>query len=301
MKTLVVFLIFLFVFGYVAFSQKPITINESKIDLKHGTIPGFMLTIPEVSYETVNESWIKSLEKGTKSKVQNDMGEFSIFGAIIKEIAPTPINVYGYVKDKDSVTVLTAVFELKKDEYVTSETQSEKYVKAKEYLFLFAKDLYLNLAKDELKEEEKKLNKMENDLSSLENDKNKLEKMIQSNNASIGSINDELVILRTNLSSLNSELLIQTNQLNTMEEGVAKEEKKKYIDDLDKRIKKTNKEIESNEKKIVDLRSEIEKAQVDSIPENLKEQQRVKTDINQQKEVVRLRTEKFNTIKESNL
>ena len=217
MKTTLLSIIFLFVFGYVAISQRPLTIVESKIDLKQGTIPGFMLTIPEVSYETINDSWIKSLEQGTKSKVQKDMGELSIFGANIKEIAPTPINVYGYVKDKDSVTILTAAFELKKDEYITSETQSEKFAMAKEYLLSFAKDHYLDLAKDELKDEEKKLNKLENELNSLENDKNKLEKMVQSNNTSIGSLNDELVILRATLSSLNDELMVQTNQLNTME------------------------------------------------------------------------------------
>ena len=297
MKTTLLSIIFLFVFGYVAISQKPLTIVESKIDLKQGTIPGFMLTIPEVSYETINDSWIKSLEQGTKSKVQKDMGELSIFGANIKEIAPTPINVYGYVKDKDSVTILTAAFELKKDEYITSETQSEKFAMAKEYLISFAKDHYLDLAKDELKDKEKKLNKLENELNSLENDKNKLEKMIQSNNTSIGSLNDELVILRATLSSLNDELMVQTNQLNTMEEGITKEEKTKYINDLEKRIKKTNKDIESNEKKIVDLRSEIEKAQVDRIPENLKEQQRVKININQQVELILISKEKYDTIK----
>ena len=297
MKTILLSIIFLFVFGYVAISQKPLTITESKIDLKHGSVPGFMLAIPEVSYETINKSWIKSLQQGTKSDVQMDMGELSIFGAIIREISETPINVYGYVKDMDSVTILAAAFELKKDEYITSGTQSEKYAMAKEYLLKFAKDLYLDLAKDELRDEEKKLNKLESDLKSLENDKNKLEKMIQSNNTSIGSINDELVILRTSLSSLNDELLIQTNQLNEMEESPAKEEKTNYVNDLEKRIKKTNKDVESGDKKIIDLRSEIEKAQVDEIPENLLEQQRIKVAINQQKEVVRVSTEKYDAIK----
>ena len=279
MKTILLSIIFLFVFGYVAISQKPLTITESKIDLKHGSVPGFMLAIPEVSYETINKSWIKSLQQGTKSDVQMDMGELSIFGAIIREISETPVNVYGYVKDMDSVTILAAAFELKKDEYITSGTQSEKYAMAKE------------------SDEEKKLNKLESDLKSLENDKNKLEKMIQSNNTSIGSINDELVILRTSLSSLNDELLIQTNQLNEMEESPAKEEKTNYVNDLEKRIKKTNKDIESGDKKIIDLRSEIEKAQVDEIPENLLEQQRIKVAISQQKEVVRVSTEKYDAIK----
>jgi len=297
MKTLVISFIFLFVFGYIAFSQKPITIEEGQIDLKHGTIPGFMVAIPEVAYETINESWIKSLEQKTKSKVQKDMGEFSIFGANIKKITPTPVNVYGYVKDVDSVTLIAAVFELKKDEYITSEKRIEEFAKAKEYLLKFAKDLYLNLVKDELRNKEKELKKLESDLSSLENDKNKFDKMIQSNNTAIGSINEKLLISRTSLSSLNDELMVQTNQINTIEEGPAKEDKTKYIKDLEKSINKANKAIESSEKKIVDLRSEIEKAQVDNIPNNLKEQQRAKIAIDQHKEAVRVSTEKYNTIK----
>src|SRR4030042_1085129 len=297
MKTLVISFIFLFVFGYVAFSQKPITIEEGQIDLKHGTIPGFMVSIPEVPYETINESWVKSLEQKTKSNVQKDLGEFSIFGANIKEITPTPINIYGYVKDVDSVTLLTAAFELKKDEYITSEKRIEEFARTKEYQLKFAKDMYLELAKNELRDKEKELKKLESDLGSLESDKNKFDKMIQSNNSTIGSINDELLILRTNLSSLNDELMLQTNQLNSMEEGPAKEEKTKYVSDLEKNIKKTNKDVESSEKKIVDLRSEIEKAQVDGIPQNLKEQQRVMIAIDQQKEAVRVSTEKYNTIK----
>lgn len=298
MKTLMISLFFLLISGYAAMSQKPIVIKEGNIDLKNGTVPGFMVAIPEVPYETINDSWVKSLEQGTKSKVQKENGEFSIFGANIKEIIETPINVYGYVKYLDTLTMLTAAFELKKDEYITSEKRIEEFARAKEYLLQFAKELYLDLAKSELKDKEKDLKKLENELSSLENDKNKLEKMIQSNNNSIASINDELVVIRSSLSSLNDELLVQTNQLNSMEEGLAKEEKEKYISDLEKNIKKTNKDIESNEKKLVDLRSEIEKAQVDQIPDNLKEQQKIKIEIDQQKEVVRVSTEKFDTIKD---
>ncbi|MBN2215581.1 MAG: hypothetical protein JW723_15210 [Bacteroidales bacterium] len=297
MKTLTISLIFFFLAGSIAMSQKAIVIKEDSIDLKHGTIPGFITAIPEVAFETINDSWIKSLEQGTRSKVQKDGGELSIFGAIIKEITPNPVNIYGYVKDADTVTIVAAAYELKKDEYITPD-KHEQSALVRQYLLTFAKDLYLDLAKNELRDKEKDLKNLENELSSVEGEKNKLDKMIKSNNNSINSINDELLILRTNLSSLNEELLIQNNQLNSLDEGPAKEEKEKYIKDLEKNIKKTNNDIESDEKKLVDLRSEIEKAQVDEIPENLKEQQRIKIAIDQQEEVVRVATEKYNTIRD---
>ena len=298
MKTLLMSFISCIFFGFVCNAQKPITIEESKITFKHGTIPGFMLTIPEVSYKAVEGSWIKSLEKGTKSKVQNDMGELTIFGALIKEIGGAPINVYSYVKNLDTVILLAASFELKKNEYVTMENRQEESAKTREYLLGFAKDHYLELAKEQLDNEEKKLSKLEGDLKSLENNKNKLEKMIQSNNVTIGSTNDAQVILRTNLLSLNDELLAQTNQYNALEEGTTKDEKKKYIDDLEKSIKKTNRDIESGEKKIVDLQSEIEKGKNDTLPNNLKEQEQTRSAMDEQKEVVNSYKVKYNTIKD---
>jgi hypothetical protein len=297
MKTILKSFIFWFVLGNLASAQKPITIKETKILYKHGSIPGFMVTIPEVPTAKIEESWIKSIEKGTKSKVQKELGEMSIFGSIIKEVAGGPMNVYSYIKEIDSVNILAVSFELKKDEYITSEKRDYEFVKAKEYLFQFAQELYLDLAKDELQPEEKKLSKMESNLNSLENEKSRLDKMIQSNNSTIASTNVELVDLRTNLQSLKSELAAQTKELEAMNEGAGKDEKKKYIDDLEKRIKKTSNEIASGEKKVTSLNEEIEDAQKNKLPNNITEQGKLRKDITQQKEVVQIFTNKYNTIK----
>ena len=298
MKTLIPSVILCSFLSLNVSAQKAIIITEGPVTFKHGNTPGITVSIPEVSFKNVQDSWLKSIEKGTKSKVQDEGGEFSIFGANIKEIASAPINVYSYVKDNDTAILLAASFELKKDVYVSVENDAEGFAKAKAYLLEFAKEHYLDLAKGQLDTEEKKLSKLESELKSLENEKVKLEKMIQSNTTSIGATNDELVIQRTNLLSLNEELLAQTNQYNAMEEGPAKDEKKKYIDDLEKRIKKTNKEIESGEKKIVDLQAEIDKAQTDNLPTNIRQQEQMRTAVNEQKEVVESYQKKYNAIKD---
>ncbi len=297
MKTLLFPFIFCFIWSQATLAQRPITVREDNVTFKHGTIPGFLVTIPEVSYKKVEGTWLKLLEKGTKSKVQNDEGELTIFGALIKEIGGAPINVYSYVKDMDTVILLAASFEVKKNEYVATGGRNEETVKTRDFLMNFARDHYLELAKEQLDVEEKKLSKLEGLLKSLENEKNKLEKMIQSNNTNIASTNDQLVILRTNLTSLNDEMLAQNNEFNAMEEGDAKAEKKKYIDDLGKQIKKTNKDIESGEKKVINMTAEIEKAQVDTIPNNLKEQEQTRKAIDEQREVANAYRAKYNNIK----
>ena len=286
-------------FAAISYSnaQKAITIEEKNLSFKHGTINGFIVSIPEVPLKTVEEKWISSIQKGTKSKVQKEYGEMTIFGAIIKDVAGGPINIYSYIKQKDSIVYLAASFELKKDEYINSETRDYEASKAKSYLFQFAKDNYLDLAKNQLQTEEKKLNKLESNLNSLQNEKNKLEKTILSDTSEIIATKSELKSSGQNLQSLNDELKAQKNQVDTMSAGPAKEEKTKYIADLEKRINKTKTSISSGEKKLVELQSEIKQAQNEGIPKNNLEQEKVKKEIIAKKEVVRIMTNKYNTIK----
>ena len=299
MKTFNLSFILFFVLSFTGFAQKAITFIEGPVTFRHGNTPGITVSIPEVSFKKVQDSWIKTLEKGTKSKVMNEDNEISIFGAMLKNISPTPINVYSFVRDNDSVILLAATVELKKDVYVTAENNAEEYARVKGFLLEFAKGHYLALAQEQLDNEEKKLSRLEGDLKSLDNDKVKLEKMIQSNTTTIGSTKDELTLLRNSLKSLNEELLAQTNAYNALEEGTAKDEKKKYIDDLEKRIKKDNKDVESGEKKIINLQSEIDKGQKETLPDVIKTQEQTRIAVDQQKEVVNTYTTKYNTIKNS--
>lgn len=297
MKTIPVLIICLFVTGAALNAQKPVTVKESDIQFKHGSIPGFIVTIPEVPKKTIEDAWVKILEKGTKSTVQRDFEEMTIFGAIIKDVAGGPINVYSYIKQStDSVVTLAVAFELKKDEYLTSASRDFEAGKTKDFLFKFAKDHYLELAKDQMQVEEKKLRKIENNLSSLQNEKNRLERKVQSDTTSITETKQELVVLRANLESLNSEHATQSEQLNAMSNGAAKDEKRKYIADLDKRIKKTNNDISANEKKLATLNADLDTAKTISIPNNIKEQEQVTIDLYKQKVITDFYINKFNTI-----
>lgn len=297
MKSTIYFLLFLIVFGTSLKGQKPITITETNLQFKHGTIPGLVVSIPEVPVKTVTESWIKIQEKGTKSKVQNELGEMTIFGAIIKEIIGGSINIYSSVKEGDSLTILSVAFEMKKDEYLTSTQRDYEFGKAKQFLLQFAKDQYLIVADDQLQTEKKKLSKLESNLSSLQSEQSKLDKMIINNNSSITSTNSELVNLRAKLQSLNNELETQKGQYSTMEAGEGRDSKGKYIEDLKKQVKKAESDISAGEKKVKSMSSEIEQAQQTQLPTNIKEQEQIRSEVFIQTEVVRKYTNKYNTIK----
>jgi chromosome segregation ATPase len=81
-----------------------------------------------------------------------------------------------------------------------------------------------------------------------------------------------------------------------MDEGPAKEERQKYIKDLEKRQKKALGGIESSENKINKSNSEIDQANRD-ISTNEMMQEKVREQIAQQEAVLQKFTNKLTTIK----
>lgn len=297
MKSVLIFLLLaaFSVSEHILLAQKPIRVEDKNITFRHGTYPGFVVSIPEVYVATVRDAWIKSLEKGTKSKVQKEDIELTIFGAIIKEITESPINVYSYFKENDTCIQLFVTYELKKDVYITRNATNLEFNKARNYLMSFAKDQYAGLVKIQLQEEEKKLGKLENELKDLENNKSKLEKTIETDNETIKTLDNDIVIARSNLASLKSELDSQKNEMEKMTEGSAKDERKKYVNDLEKKVNKLENEIKTKENKIVDLKTEIEQSK-NAIPGNLNEQEKMQEKIRQQNIVVTSYKNKLNNI-----
>jgi predicted nucleic acid-binding Zn-ribbon protein len=282
-------------FNSVLIAQKPIIIEDKNIAFRNGTYPGFVISIPEVYVSTVRDAWIKSLERGTKSKVQKEDIELTIFGAINKDITESPINVYSYFKENDTCVQLFVTYELKKDVYITRNTSNVEFNKARAYLMNFAKDQYAGLVKIQLQEEEKKLIKLESELKGLENSKSKLEKTIETDHETIKTLDNDIVIARSNLASLKSELESQRSELEKMVEGSAKDERKKYISDLEKKVSKLENEIKTKENKITDLNSEIEQSK-NAIPGNLNEQENMQEKIRKQGAVVASYKNKLNNI-----
>ncbi len=297
MKSVLIFLL-LAVFSvseHVLVAQKPIRIEDKNITFMHGTYPGFVVSIPEVYVSTVRDAWIKSLERGTKSKVQKEDIELTIFGAINKDISESPLNVYSYFKENDSCVQLFVTYELKKDVYIAKDASNLEFNKVRTYLMNFAKDQYAGLVQIQLDEEEKKLGKLESELKSLESNKSKLERIIDTDNETIKSLDNDIVIARSNLVSLKSELDTQKNELEKMAEGSAKDERNKYVSELEKKVSKLENEIKTKENKIVDLKAEIEQSK-NAIPGNLNEQEKMQEKIRQQNVVVASYKNKLNNI-----
>jgi peptidoglycan hydrolase CwlO-like protein len=291
-----VFLLVFVAFSSAVNAQKPIRLTEDSITYGTTKYPGITVTIPEVSYDRTQKNWIKELQSGTKSKVVTENGEMSIFGAIVKDISPTPMNIYSKILNQDSTLMLLASFELKKDQYIEKSKGDAELLAAREYLKEFAKEQYVDFVKDELQVEDKKLKDLNNELNSLRNEKSRMQKSIQSNRSNITAQKDNILLQNNELSKVSAELINENNLLTSMDDGAAKEEKASYVKDLEKRKKKILNEIESSENRITKANNEIDEADR-NIPKNESEQEVLRGKVAQQEAVVKRFTDKLNRVK----
>lgn len=277
------------------YAQKPLLLVEEEIEFRHGSYNGLSLTIPEVGYNTIEKDWTKLLEKGTKSKIQVEDGEHTIFGAQLDDISKEPINVYSTMINVDTSIILKVTFELKPKEYLSKETTPFEYTQAKLLLFNFGKDLYMELAKEEFKEQEKNLRQLERELESLYNEKNKLEKAIVNDQNDITEYSDKIAMLQQDAENLNNQLVRENETLLELEGNEQRLAKEKEIDNIEKDKEKALKAIESLEKKIPSRKSSIERAKLD-IETNIKEQAAKISAIEIQKPISNEAERKLNTI-----
>jgi hypothetical protein len=277
-------------------AQKPISAFEDSLTIGNSRLPGISVIIPEVGYDKTLKIWIRDLQSGTRSKVIKDKNEMTIFGAKIKGISPDPVNVYSKLMNLDSMLQLFVSFELKKDQYIERSTGEENLAKAHKYLKDFAKNQYIDFAKDQADAEEKKLRDIQKEFSSLENEKSRFQKSIQSNNSTIISEKENIVVQNNELTTVSAALVEHNSQLDTMQAGPAQKEKMDYIKDLEKRKKKALNAIESSENKINRSNTEIDKA-TNEIPRNEEMQEKVREQVADQEAVYQKFADKLKKIK----
>ncbi|HQB36839.1 MAG TPA: hypothetical protein PLI41_04755 [Bacteroidales bacterium] len=270
--------------------------SEDSIKIGNGMLPAISVLIPEVKYDKVLKNWTKLLETGTKSKLMSERGEMTILGANIKSITPNAINVYSVLSDRDSALYLAASFELKKDIFIDRSSGETELSKAKEVIFDFARQQYIDLASEELKVEENKLKDLEKELGSLERSQSGMEKSIRKNNRTIDNERDKSLDFNNQLTALTQTIADERIQFTTMDDGTLKDEKEKQLKNLEKQRKRLTKSIASCDKKISKAQGAIKKANSD-IPRNERVQLKYNEEINAQQAVVQRYTNKLNTIK----
>ncbi|MFO7621501.1 MAG: hypothetical protein R6W81_09600 [Bacteroidales bacterium] len=277
-------------------AQLPITVYEDTLQFGSSVAPGITVNIPEADYEKTLRNWIREQESGTKSKVVTESHGMSIFGANIKDISATPVNIYSIFVKQESELLLSVAFELRKDEYISLNTGEGDLAKAKAYLFNFSKNQYLDFASEELKVEQSKLRSIEKDLSSLQSRESRLSRSLGKSNRTVVRERDRLGGLNNDLTTASAAIAEHSSQLSTMLPGTERDEKEKYIKSLEKDKKKLQRSIRSSENRMKKANSAIDKANRD-LPRNDRTQERIKEQLSEQQAVVQTYTDKLNRIR----
>jgi hypothetical protein len=295
MKTIAILTLLVVLSAFGLNAQQPIKVYEDSISFSKHKHPGVVVTIPECSLESVQKHWEKEMESGTKSKAVYENGEWSIFGANLKKISPTPVNLFSKLVSQDSLVKMMVSIELKEDVFVEKGSYEAELELMKNYLKKFAKDQYTEVADGQLKEEEKKLKDLNKELSSYQKDESDLEKSIRDAEKTIKEEQENLVVLNNEESTLSAEIIKQNQDLNQLTDGPAKEGMSKSIKDLDKQKKKLMNDIESGNKKISKAQDNIRDANSE-IPKKQELQKELNEKVAAQEAVVRKFEEKLKTI-----
>jgi hypothetical protein len=296
MKSIYTLLLLLAVTTLCLKAQMPIKVFEDTLQFGSSGTPGISVNIPEADYEKTLRNWIREQESGTKSKVVTESNGMSIFGANIKDISTTPVNVYSTLVKQEKELLLTVAFELRKDEYISGSSGDADLAKAKAYLFNFSKNQYLDFAGEELKVEQSKLRTIEKDLSSLQSRESRLSRSLGKNNRAVVREKERLISLNNDLTTASAAIAEHSSQLGTMLPGAERDEKEKYIKGLEKDKKKLQRSIRSSENKLKKANSAIDKANRD-LPRNDRTQERIKEQLSEQQAVVQTYTDKLNRIR----
>jgi predicted nucleic acid-binding Zn-ribbon protein len=262
--------------------QEPVTVTKDNLQFGSSTMPGYSVVIPETDYKTASKEWIKMLQSGTRSKVVEKGDEITIFGAKIKDISENPVNVYSRMNEMNQGVGLRMAVELEKDKYADDQSG------IREYLFDFAKNQYLDVAKNQLDSEKKKLRDLESDLSSLQKEQSRMEKSIASDKQILAEENKKL-------ESLNNEMAYISDTTGTEVQGMGAKDPDQ-LKDLEKQRKKASREIKSGESRVSKAEKEIADFEAE-LPRNANNQESAKQKVKEQEEIVRQFESKYETIK----
>ncbi|MHC1776835.1 MAG: hypothetical protein AB9834_15640 [Lentimicrobium sp.] len=293
MRTGIYIALLFFTMISAANAQKPLTITDDSVKFGNTLCPGIWIDIPETKLETVRSSWIKYIEKGTKSKAIVTGNEITLFGALLSDISEAPVNIFSAAEGKDSLVRLFAALELKRDEFTM--INSKEHEQLKKAVKQFAKDQYVKVAEDQLSVQESKLKDLEKELSSVRKEKEKLEKEIQSANTSISEEKYKIQTVQKELNVTEAALDAKSTELSTMADGDAKKALQSEVKDLQKKKKENMKDISSSENKISKANTLI-KDNNSAIEANLKQQDEFGKKVSDQKLEVKKYSEKLKTI-----
>ena len=185
-----------------------------------------------------------------------------LHNASLKSFGGDLMNVYSAFKDSDGRVNLSAFFSGADSIFITTAKNESKSVSAKLLLRNYAIYAYKEGVSSQIKDENKKLDKLEKELKGLEKNISSSENQIKKNNREIDRQKDDIKTLQTQEEFTTTEVLKQKQLLTTFSGSIeARKVDEKKLRDLEKDKKKVTRNIEKANRKIDKLEDQIKSAE----------------------------------------
>jgi hypothetical protein len=287
----VVILLSSLIFEGTAFSQVSIEVKTTLARMSKGMQPCYIVEIPQVALEDVQENWIKKLQENIKVKVAEAEYELVLAKVFKSEISPDTITIYTLFIEKDSNIVMNVFVEI--DSVFFSPVEDETNLSAqktdsglKKYIRDFAVSQYRLSATADLENEQNVLEEMQAEYDKLEKENEDLEKDISTMQNEIEKTDRKIIDLESDIALKNKEISTHSTgmlDITGEEERKAAETKRK---DLEKERNKMEKERTNYKNDISDMEAKIKKNEK-TIEENITLLEQKQEEINLQTEQVK--------------
>jgi peptidoglycan hydrolase CwlO-like protein len=296
MPTAFICALFFQFFYIIAYGQTTDILIEPK-PMSKGTQPAYILNLPGAKLKEIETMWGKYVSRGTKEKIQNNKGEWTIIGAVERNISPSPFYIYATLLETTEGVRLTSFFS-EQDVFLAPGTApEEKLLAIKKYLNDFAQLVQIQKTKSDLEAEQKILKIMEGSLSDLQKKFDQSEKRaaeskrtIEKNEAEIRRIEREIDMKNTQISQQKELIVKLANAL-----GDEKKAAQNTLKGLEKDKAKLYKEKEKMSREIDKCKANIRNQEREQAKINV-QKSNLQTDIDKQNEKVRNIQEKLAAI-----
>lgn len=283
------------------FAQEVLEVKTEQALMSQGQQNAYVIEIPKVYMEVLQQNWIKKLQENVKAKVVNVKGELVLNNVVKPEITSDTISIYTVLIQKEDAIIMnvfikvgTIFFGNGVDKTILAQDKTDSAIKA--YIRQFAVSQYKLAAAQDLEDEQKLLGEMQKEYDGIVEDNEDLAKKNDNLDNEIDKTERSISDLEKQIELKNQAILTQTTNLQGITDPAAKKEAENQKKSLEKEKEKMEKDRTSMKNDISDMKSEMEKnkKQIADNEESLTEKQKA---IDQQKQEVQLAQDHLDGIK----
>lgn len=249
----------IFCLGILPFSFAQMAISDTTFNYSNGQLlSAFSGEIPNANADQVRSAWIKTIQKGNKTKVSTTNTLSELNRGVVKSIASDSVYVLAEIYPTLSGTRMAISF-LYGGIAINSANDPIKSAAARIWMQDFLNSAYESTVNSELKDEKKAEKALEKELNKNQNAIDKIRKKIT-------DLESDIRLHGTNISGHESNQTIQLEKVNAQKIFIsnvptnnveARKEAEKSLKLLEKEVNKTHKAINKENQKIQKAENKI--------------------------------------------